>query len=205
MSSLVAVDAEELAGKPAVDVTQHASQAAGQEMPAEGHTALALTIPNIVNATQPASEILWTEELPAVGHSATTTRTFHAEDVMQFAHLSGDKNPLHLEPDAWIGTPFTGNLVHGVLTASLFSQLMGMHLPGPGSVYLSQMLKFQAPVYLGESVSAEVTVTQVREDQRIITLQTHAWVTRDGAPVTVLDGEAVVKVMIRPALGEPSS
>jgi acyl dehydratase len=141
--------------------------------------------------------IAWTQELPTVGQSASTIRTFRREDVVQFAHLSGDKNPLHLDPDAWLGTPFTGNLVHGALTASLFSQLMGMEVPGPGAVYLSQTLKFQAPVYIGETVTASVTVAHVREDKRIVTLETHAEVTRDGLPVTVLEGEAVTKLLTR--------
>jgi acyl dehydratase len=141
--------------------------------------------------------IAWTQGLPAVGQSASTIRTFRGEDVVQFARLSGDKNPLHLDPDAWLGTPFTGNLVHGVLTASLFSQLMGMEVPGPGAVYLSQTLKFQAPVYIGETVTATVTVTHVREDKRIITLETQAEVTRDGLLITVLEGEAVTKLLTR--------
>lgn len=136
-----------------------------------------------------------TRRLPAVGQSAATIRTFRQEDVVRFAHLSGDKNPLHLDPEAWVGTPFTGNLVHGALTASLFSQLLGMELPGPGAIYLSQTLKFQAPLYIGETVSAKVTVVKVRDDKRIVTLATHAKVTRDGQPIVVLEGEAVVKVL----------
>jgi 3-hydroxybutyryl-CoA dehydratase len=136
-----------------------------------------------------------TRSLPAVGQSAATIRTFRQEDVVRFAHLSGDRNPLHLDPDAWVGTPFTGNLVHGALTASLFSQLMGMELPGPGAVYLSQTLKFQAPLYIEETVSAKVTVVKVRDDKRIVTLATHAEVIRDGLPIMVLEGEAVVKVL----------
>jgi acyl dehydratase len=133
--------------------------------------------------------------LPAVGESAVVVKTFGWDDVAQFARLSGDRNPLHVEPGAWKGTPFTGNIVHGILTASLFSQLLGMELPGPGAVYLSQTLKFLAPVYIGESVSARVTVTKVREDKRIVTLETYATVERDGAEVAVLEGEAVVKML----------
>ncbi len=136
-----------------------------------------------------------TRSLPAVGQSAATIRTFRQEDVVRFAHLSGDKNPLHLDPEAWVGTPFSGNLVHGVLTASLFSQLLGMELPGPGAIYLSQTLKFQAPVYIGDTVSAKVTVVKVRDDKRIVTLATHAEVTRDDRSIVVLEGEAVVKVL----------
>lgn len=136
-----------------------------------------------------------TRSLPAVGQSAATIRTFRQEDVVRFAHLSGDKNPLHLDPEAWVGTPFSGNLVHGVLTASLFSQLLGMELPGPGAIYLSQTLKFQAPLYVGETVSAKVTVVKVRDDKRIVTLATHAEVSRDGRSIVVLEGEAVVKVL----------
>jgi 3-hydroxybutyryl-CoA dehydratase len=147
----------------------------------------------------------WADELPAIGQSATTTRTFLREDVLRFAHLSGDMNPLHVNPDAWIGTPFTGNLVHGAFTASLFSQVMAMQLPGPGAVYLNQTLKFQAPVYVGETVTATVTVTQVRTDKRIVTLETRADVMRDGQPVTVLEGEAVIKLLKRSQNSEAAS
>jgi acyl dehydratase len=191
----VAMDAEELAEALAFHETQAAYQQTWQHVDAAPTDARALPSPVSVPVTH---RIPWTEELPAVGQSAATTRSFHKEDVVLFARLSGDRNPLHLDPEAWVGTPFSGNLVHGALTASLFSQLMGMELPGPGAVYLNQTLTFQAPVYIGETVTARVTVTHVRTDKRIITLQTHAEVTRDGLPVTVLEGEAVTKLLKAP-------
>jgi 3-hydroxybutyryl-CoA dehydratase len=192
---------EELAEVVAFHEAQGAYHAAWHALDAlDTSESEAHSLPGSIHASIHArvrKTIVWREDLPAVGQSATTTRVFRREDVAQFAHLSGDRNPLHLEPEAWVGTPFTGNLVHGALTASLFSQLMGMEVPGPGGVYLGQTLKFQAPVYIGETVTATVTVTQVRTDKRIIMLETRAEVTRDGLQITVLEGEAVAKLLTR--------
>jgi acyl dehydratase len=195
------MDDEELAEVVAFHEAQAAYHAAWPDLHDIEHEAQSLPGDTHARAT---TSVAWTHELPTLGQSASTTRTFRREDVVQFARLSGDRNPLHLDPDVWVGTPFSGNLVHGALTASLFSQLMGMEVPGPGAVYLSQTLKFQAPVYIGERVTATVTVTHVREDKRIITLATHAEVTRDGLPVTVLEGEALTKLLARRAPGKTS-
>jgi len=201
-SMYAAMDNEELAEALAFYETQVAYHLAWQDMHTAGPDGLSLADSMPATTTK---QMMWAEHLPAVGQSAATTRTFHNEDVVKVALLSGDRNPLHLDPEAWVGTPFTGNVVHGALTASLFSQLMGMEFPGPGAVYLSQTLKFQAPVYIGETVSAKVTVMQVRTDKRIIMLETRAEVTRDGLPVTVLEGEAVVKLLVKSPQGDLAS
>jgi acyl dehydratase len=198
-----AMDAEDLADVLAFHRTQADFQRAWQ-----AHYTTGQDVSARPEDSPPAAAVGWrarTHTLPAVGQSAATIRTFRREDVVRFALLTGDKNPLHLEPGAWVGTPFTGNLVHGALTASLFSQLLGMELPGPGAIYLSQTLKFQAPVYIGDTVSARVTVTKVREDKRILTLETHAEVSRDGQPIVVLEGEAVVKMLDLAPADDPSA
>lgn len=127
----------------------------------------------------------------ALGASASLSRTFTADDVKQFADLVGDHNPLHLDPSFARQSRFGRNIVHGMLPASLISAVIGQHLPGPGSVYLSQMLKFVAPVYPGDRITARVTVIGIREDKPIVTLETIC--ERDDGQ-EVLRGEAVVLV-----------
>jgi acyl dehydratase len=125
-----------------------------------------------------------------IGQTASTARTFELEDVRAFAELSGDNNPLHLDPEYTQHTSFGRPIVHGILTASLFSRLLGTALPGPGTIYLGQLLKFLQPVYVGEEVTATVEVTDIRMDKRIVTLRTTA-ITAHGLAI---DGEAVVQV-----------
>jgi len=136
----------------------------------------------------------------SVGQRATLRRTFTMDDVLAFATLSGDMNPIHLDPEYARRTPFGRPIVHGILTASLLSNLLGEELPGPGSIYLGQSLKFLLPVYVGEEVIVAVEVTDIREDKPIVTLRTTVS-TADGV---ALDGEAVVKVDgPAPILGTP--
>ena len=124
-----------------------------------------------------------------VGDSASMTKTFTDADVRTFAEISGDKNPIHLDDDYAAETRFGKRLVHGILTSGMISALLGMELPGPGSIYMQQMLKFRAPVFIGDTITATVTVTKVREDKPIVTLETICE-NQDG--VTVIDGEAVL-------------
>lgn len=124
-----------------------------------------------------------------VGRKAGVTRAFSLEDVRAFATLSGDENPIHVDPEYARGTPFGGPIVHGMLVASLFSALLAEKVPGPGTIYLAQNLTFQSPVYLDETVTATVEVTAIRPDKPIVTLRTT--VTTDRG--TAIDGEAVVK------------
>ena len=126
-----------------------------------------------------------------VGDIATLTKTFTEEEVRQFAELSKDKNPLHLDRDFGAASIFGERIVHGMLVASLFSGLMGMELPGKGSIYLAQTLSFKAPVGIGEEVTASVEITKIREDKPIVTLQTLC-INSKGA--VAVEGEAVIKV-----------
>lgn len=124
-----------------------------------------------------------------IGASATRIKTFTSEDVSGFAQVSGDHNPVHLDDEYAATTRFGRRIVHGMLTASLISAALANDLPGAGTVYLSQSLQFKAPVYLGDTITATVTVTKYREDKHIATLETTC--TNQNGTV-VLTGEAVV-------------
>jgi len=112
------------------------------------------------------------------------------DDVQTFAALSGDANPIHLDPEFARQSIFGRPIVHGLFTTSLFSRLLGEELPGPGTIYLGQSLSFVRPVFVGDEVTASVEVTHIRQDKPIVTLRTIV-TTNDGIAV---DGEAVVKV-----------
>ncbi len=124
-----------------------------------------------------------------IGEQASLTKTVTAEDVETFARISGDANPLHLDESFAAQTRFGRRIAHGMLTAGLISAVLGMRLPGPGAIYLSQSLKFLAPVYLGDAITATVEVTAWRPDKRIVTLKTDC-VNQNGQ--AVLGGEAVL-------------
>ena len=124
-----------------------------------------------------------------IGDSASSTKTFTDSDVRTFAEISGDKNPIHLNEEYAAQTRFGRRLVHGILTSGMISALLGMRLPGPGSIYIKQTLNFRAPVYIGDTITATVTVAKVRADKPIVTLNT-VCENQDGR--VVIDGEAVL-------------
>ncbi len=109
-------------------------------------------------------------------------------DIELFAEVSTDRNPVHLDDDYAQDTIFEGRIAHGMLTAGLISAVIGEQLPGHGTVYLGQSLKFMAPVRPGDLVRAEVEVTEIDFSRRRVTMDTHCAV--DGQ--VVLKGEAVV-------------
>jgi acyl dehydratase len=127
-----------------------------------------------------------------VGNRASLSKVFTEEDVMQFANISADNNPIHLDERFAAASVFGQRIVHGMLTASLFSGLIGVELPGNGAIYLGQSLTFKAPVLIGEQVTASVEIVKIREDKPIVTLRTLC--VKNGG-VVVVEGEAVVKVM----------
>ena len=124
-----------------------------------------------------------------LGATASRTKTFTDADVRAFAQASGDTNPVHLDDAYAAGTRFERRIVHGMLTAGLISAVIGTDLPGEGTIYMHQSLTFKAPVYLGDSVTATVEVTHIREGRNIVTLATRC-TNQDG--MLVLDGEAIV-------------
>lgn len=128
--------------------------------------------------------------LPSVGDRAERTRTFTEADVAEYAELSGDLNPIHLDEEYAAKSRFGRRIVHGFLTAGMISALLGTELPGIGSIYASQTFKFLAPVYIGDTITASVEVIEIREEKRLVTLRTDC-VNADGT--LVLTGEAVIK------------
>ena len=120
------------------------------------------------------------------------TRSLHKvvtdRDISLFAEVSTDHNPVHLDESYAQDTIFQGRIAHGMLTASLISAVIGEQLPGHGTVYLGQSLKFMAPVRPGDLVSAHVTVTAIDHSRRRVTLETYCTV----SDIVVLKGEALV-------------
>ena len=128
-------------------------------------------------------------EPPAIGSRATWTRTFTEREVEAFARISGDRNPLHFDPAFAARTSFGRLVVHGGLTAGLFNALVAEVLPGPGSVFLHQEWDYPAPVFVGDTVTAEAEVIEARADKPITRLRC---VARREDGTEVLRGECVV-------------
>jgi 3-hydroxybutyryl-CoA dehydratase len=125
-----------------------------------------------------------------VGDEASFAKTITEADVVNYAGLSGDFNPVHIDAEYAAQSMFKERISHGMLVAGLISAVLGTRLPGPNSIYLGQELKFTAPVKIGDTVTAHASVTEKRDDKRIIKLRT--WVTNQ-RDETVIDGGAVVK------------
>jgi len=106
-----------------------------------------------------------------VGDSASITKTITEADIQTFGDLTGDHNPLHFDKEHARHTRFGQTISHGMLTGSLFSPIIAHQLPGEAAIYLSQSLRFVAPVLAGDTITAQLTVTRVREDKQIITLK----------------------------------
>lgn len=127
------------------------------------------------------------------GMSETYVRTVTSREIEQFAEVSGDDNPIHLDADYAAETMFGERIAHGMLSAGFISAILGTRLPGPGGIYLSQSLKFKAPVKLGDEVTTTVTVTEVWSEKKRARFET---ICRVGETV-VIDGEAVMLVPSR--------
>lgn len=119
-----------------------------------------------------------------LGDSTTYTRLITNQEVEAFAAISGDHNPLHLDPEYAATTAFGECIAHGMLTGALISAAIAMQLPGPGSVYLSQSLQFKSPVFLGDTLTVTLTVIDKHAKRPWITLQ---------CQVDNQDGKAVAK------------
>ncbi|MCB2010116.1 MAG: MaoC family dehydratase [Geminicoccaceae bacterium] len=136
---------------------------------------------------------LYIEDLEE-GMSATFGKTITDADILMFAGVSGDTNPVHLNEEFAGGTAFRGRIAHGMLTASMISTVIGTKLPGPGCIYISQNLKFLAPVRAGDTVRAVVTIKSVNHERRRVVMETVCMVGEN----KVLDGEAQIMVSRRP-------
>jgi 3-hydroxybutyryl-CoA dehydratase len=104
-----------------------------------------------------------------VGMTAEFAKTVTEADIVAFADVSGDTNPVHMDEAFAAATPFKGRIAHGMLGASLISTVLGTRLPGPGCIYVSQDLRFKAPVRIDDTVSARVTVTEIIPEKRRVT------------------------------------
>jgi 3-hydroxybutyryl-CoA dehydratase len=124
-----------------------------------------------------------------LGATASRTRTITDAAIQAFAEASGDTNSIHLDEAYAATTPFGRRIAHGMLTASIISAILGNDLPGVGTIYLGQDVKFKAPVFIGDTVTATVELITYREDKRIATFRTTV-TNQDG--VLVVDGQAVV-------------
>lgn len=124
-----------------------------------------------------------------LGQSASFTKTITNKDVLLFAEISGDDNPVHVDEAYAQTTMFKGRIVHGALVASLFSKVLGTQLPGQGTIYLGQESRFMKPVRLNETITATVTVTEIIAEKNRVKLET---VARNAAGEVVVTGFATV-------------
>jgi 3-hydroxybutyryl-CoA dehydratase len=129
------------------------------------------------------------------GMTAVFSKTVTEADIVLFAGVSGDTNPVHLDEEYAKPTMFKGRIAHGMLTAGFISAVFGTKLPGPGCIYMSQSLKFKAPVRAGDTVVARVTATTVDREKARVTFATTCKV----KDAVVLEGEAMLMVPRRPA------
>lgn len=136
-----------------------------------------------------ALQTLYFEDL-AVGMVERLSKHISSSDVVGFAEVTGDRNPIHLSEHFAAKTPFGTRIAHGLYTASLISAVLGTRLPGPGAVYISQTLHFRAPVKIGDTVDVSVEVAELMEAKCRARLVCTCAVGGD----VVLDGEAWVKV-----------
>ena len=127
------------------------------------------------------------------GMTDVFAKTITDADIIGFAGVSGDTNPLHLNHEFASGTIFKGRIAHGMLTASLISTVIGTKLPGPGCIYVSQNLRFRAPVRTGDTVTATCMVTKLIPEKRLIELSTMCTV----ADKPVVEGDATILVPAR--------
>ena len=133
--------------------------------------------------------MLFFEDL-SVGMTERLSKVIDASDVVGFAEVTGDRNPIHLSEHFAAKTTFGGRIAHGLYTASLISAVLGTRLPGPGAIYISQSLNFRAPVRIGDTVDVTVTVAELIPDRQRARLTCICKV----ADEIVLDGEELVKV-----------
>ncbi len=128
-----------------------------------------------------------------VGQSDEYSRTISESDILIFAGVSGDTNPVHLNHEFASETMFEGCIAHGLLTASYISTVIGTKMPGPGCIYVGQTLKFKGPVKAGDTVIARATILEKNEDKKFVKIQTQCLV----GDKVVLDGEATIMVPSR--------
>ena len=134
----------------------------------------------------------------SVGMTDVYSKTVSEADIVMFAGISGDTNPVHLCQLFAEGTVFKERIAHGMLSASFISTVLGTRLPGPGCIYLSQNLRFRAPVKAGDTVVARVTVKAIDQEKKRVTRETLCSV----GDTVVIEGEAIAMVSRRVAAAQ---
>jgi len=124
-----------------------------------------------------------------IGDSAEISKTISEADIYNFAGICGDFNPLHVDEEFASKTPFKKRIAHGMLGASLISTLLGTTLPGKNTIYIEQSLKFKAPVYIGDTITARIEVLELVQEKNIARLKTEAY-NQNGE--IVIDGQATI-------------
>lgn len=125
----------------------------------------------------------------SIGDHAEFAKTVSESDIYAYAGLTGDFNPAHVNENYAQKTFFKKRVAHGMLSAGFISAVLGMHLPGPGCIYVRQELKFTAPVFIGDTITARVEVTDINVEKNRLRLKTTC-TNQEGVPV--LEGEAMV-------------
>lgn len=126
----------------------------------------------------------------SIDQTTEITNTVTKEDVHLFAQVTGDSNPVHLDDDYAATTSFGKTIAHGMLTAGFISAAIGTKLPGPGCIYLEQSLKFRAPVFIGDTVTTRLTISDINVRRKRLTLKTECIVNEK----VVVNGEAVIMI-----------
>ena len=125
-----------------------------------------------------------------IGDKATISKTITETDVVLYAGISGDLNPVHIDDEFAKKSIFGKRVAHGMFCASLISAVIGTNLPGINSIYLGQELKFVAPVFIGDTLTAEAEIIHLRDDKKIVRLKTTV---RNQRGENVIEGEAIIK------------
>ena len=126
----------------------------------------------------------------AIGQTADYSKRVEERDIRLFAAVSGDVNPVHLDADFAAGTEFGERIAHGMLTGAFISAALAMELPGPGTIYLGQSLKFRRPVKIGDEITVRLEVVGKREDKGFVTLECTA-LNQDGKAVVTGTAEVM--------------
>ncbi|NFG60634.1 MaoC family dehydratase [Clostridium sp. CMCC3677] len=126
-----------------------------------------------------------------INQSKSVSKTITEYDVYNFAGICGDFNPIHIDKEKAKESIFKDRIAHGMLISSFISTILGMYLPGPGTIYLSQKLTFKRPVYIGDTITATATIIEIKNDEKIAKLSTKI---TNQKQMVILDGEAIVKL-----------
>ncbi|EOS44188.1 MaoC family dehydratase [Lachnospiraceae bacterium JLR.KK009] len=110
-----------------------------------------------------------------IGQEVSVEKTFGKDEVLAFSELTGDCNPLHIDDGFAKNSRFGATIVHGMFVAGLISKVIGMQLPGEGSIYLEQNMRFLKPVYVGDCVTAKVKIKDIMQEKKIFTLETNVY------------------------------